>query len=429
MSRGLVATLLALALGQAHAYPLDAYEQTGIGRIEWQRLIEQGELEGARQPTGALLPTAQVLPRLLEHPELDLPPPDPEFSAQVRALLEGPLDRYSLAVLDLSDPARPVYAEVNGQARRNPGSVGKLVVALGLFQALADLYPEDLEARRRVLRETVVEADEFILRDSHTVKFFEPATRAFLRRPLQQGDRGRLYEYLDWMMSASSNASASMVIKQVMLLRRFGVGYPAPPEQAEELFRASPVSELDALLARGLQEPVTRNGLSLEDLRQGSFFTATADARVPGTSSHATVRELARMMLRLEQGRLVDVFSSTEIKRLMYQTERRIRYASSPALQASAVYFKSGSLFKCRPEPDFVCRRYQGNVMNLMNSVAIVEHPAGAPELHYIVTLTSDVLRKNSAVDHQALAGAIQRLLERRHAAAGQTGPSSGQGD
>ena len=54
-------------------------------------------------------------------------------------------------MLDLSDPAKPRYAEHRGDCKQNVGSVGKLVVALALFQALADTYPNDIEARRRVL--------------------------------------------------------------------------------------------------------------------------------------------------------------------------------------------------------------------------------------------------------------------------------------
>ncbi len=51
-----------------------------------------------------------------------------------------------------------------------------------------------------------------------------------------------------------------------------------------------------------------------------------------------------------------------------------------------------------------------------MNSVAIVESPATKPGLYYMVTLTSNVLRRNSAVDHQTLATRIHRLIERHHA-------------
>ena len=125
-----------------------------------------------------------------------------------------------------------------------------------------------------------------------------------------------------------------------------------------------------------------------------------------------------RYLLRLEQGRVVDDFSSREIKRLLYMTERRIRYASSPALRDSAVYFKSGSLYSCAPEEGFTCRKYHGNKRNYMNSLAVVETPAGAPKLFYMVTLMSNVLRKNSAVDHQTLAARIHRILEADHKAA-----------
>jgi hypothetical protein len=117
----------------------------------------------------------------------------------------------------------------------------------------------------------------------------------------------------------------------------------------------------------------------------------------------------------MEEGKLVDEFSSREIKRLLYMTERRIRYASSPALADAAVYFKSGSLYRCKPEPGFVCRKYQGNVDNLLNSVAIVEYPAGERRLYYMVVVMSNVLRKNSAVVHQTLATRLHRLIEVSH--------------
>jgi hypothetical protein len=120
-------------------------------------------------------------------------------------------------------------------------------------------------------------------------------------------------------------------------------------------------------------------------------------------------------LIKLEQGKLVDAFSSREIKRLIYMTQGRIRYASSPALGASAVYFKSGSLYKCRPEPDFKCRKYHGNVINMLNSVAMVESPAAERKLFYLVTVMSNVLRKNSAVVHQTLATRIHRLIEAYH--------------
>jgi hypothetical protein len=121
---------------------------------------------------------------------------------------------------------------------------------------------------------------------------------------------------------------------------------------------------------------------------------------------------LLQYLLRMEQGKLVDAFSSREIKRLLYMTERRIRYASSPALADAAVYFKSGSLYRCQPEPDFVCGKYQGNLDNLLNSVAIVEAPAQELRLYYLVVVMSNVLKKNAAVAHQTLATRVHRLIE-----------------
>ena len=104
----------------------------------------------------------------------------------------------------------------------------------------------------------------------------------------------------------------------------------------------------------------------------------------------------------------MDQWSSLEIKRLLYMTARRIRYASSPALSDAAVYFKSGSLYRCKPEPGFTCEKYKGNVENIMNSVIIVEHPDGRI---YLLGLLSNVLKKNSAMEHQSLATFIDGIL------------------
>jgi hypothetical protein len=198
-----------------------------------------------------------------------------------------------------------------------------------------------------------------------------------------------------------------------MLLVHFGQAYPVGAVQAQQFFKSTPRKELSALLVRALQDPVVRNGLDLEQLRQGSFFTRQGKRLVPGSTSYASPQELLRWLIKLEQGKLVDAFSSREIKRLLYMTQRRIRYASSPALSKSAVYFKSGSLYKCKPETDFKCRKYQGNVKNMLNSVAIVESPAADRQLYYMVVVMSDVLRKNSAVVHQTLATRIHRMLEK----------------
>ncbi len=412
-------TLLVLACAAwpqvAAAYPIYGSEATGIRRLEHARLIEEGTIAGRRRLPGELLTLQQVDLRLLQHRDLQLPAPDPVFTAQVVELLGTNADRYGIAVLDLSDIERPRYAQHNSDTLHNPGSVGKIIVALALFQALADAYPNDLEARRDALRYTQVIADDFIINDSHKVRFWDPATRRLTRRPINIGDRASLWEFVDWMMSPSSNAAASTVIKQAMLLTRFGRDYPVNNEAAAAFFNQAPGTELGGLLVKTLHSPLEYNGFDLKRLRQGSFFTKTGKRKVPGTTSYASSSELMTYLLRLEQGRIVDEFSSREIKRLLYVTERRIRYASSPALNKAAVYFKSGSLYKCQPEPGFVCLKYHGNKQNLMHSVAIVESPAADRHLYYFVTLVSNVLRKNSAVDHQTLAARIHRLIEAAH--------------
>jgi hypothetical protein len=410
----LAAALLALAALQAPpaaAYPLDGYADTGIRRLEASRLADEGKLADVKQPPGAHLKRAEVDLRLLGQ-SFDLPPVDPAFTRQLQGVLTGSMDDYGLAVLDLSDPARPRYAEHRADMKQNVGSVGKLVVALALFQALADAHPDDLAARTRVLKTTVVTADAFSQVDSHTVRIYDVEARKLTRRSIQVGDRAMLYEWLDWMLSPSSNGAAGMVMREAMLLRHFGKDYPPSDEQIQRFFKETPRSELTALYDKTFVEPLRRNGLDPAQFRQGSWFTAQGKQRVNGVGdSYGTARELMRYLLRMEQGRLVDEFSSREIKRLIYVTERRIRYASSPALAEAAVYFKSGSLFECAPEKGFTCKPYAGNVKNYMNSATIVEYPAQGRKVYYMSTLVTNILRKNSAAEHQALATRIQQLL------------------
>jgi hypothetical protein len=409
--------LLALLLlsEPAWGYPLDGYEATGILRLEAYRLSRQGKVRGRILSSGALLDGKDIQLWLADRPDFTIPPPDPALSAKLRSLLGGDAPRYGVVLLDLTDPAHPLYAEHNPDVPQNPGSVGKLMVALAWFQALADRFPNDIEARLRVLRETQVTGDPFIVSDHHTVPFWKPGDERVLQRRIQQGDRANLYTWFDWMLSSSSNAAAGMVQKNLLLQHHFGERYPVPDAEAAAFLGSTPKTELGKEFADAIQTPVTRNGLDLEHLRQGSFFTAEGKRRVPGTSSIATPRELLRYMVLLEQGRLVDPFSSLEIKKFLYLTDRRIRYASSPALNDAAVYFKSGSLYSCRPEPGFVCKQYHGNVRNYMNSTAIVELRTRRPNLHYIVVVLSNVLKRNSAVEHQTLGTRIHRLVESLH--------------
>ena len=412
----ILSLLLAVALVPViHAYPLDGYEDTGIRRLEASRLGHEGVIKGPKQPEGALLGTAQVDLRLLDHRDMDLPPADPGFTKQIRRLLGGNADRYGLAVLDISDPDNPRYAEHRGDYTQNVGSVGKIVVALAIFQALADTWPNEAD-RIRVLKETIITADSFSHSDHHTVRMFDVENRKLTRRSIRDGDQATLWEYLDWMVSPSSNSAAAMLMRDAMLMRQYGTDYPPPEEEIQRFFKETPKKELTALFETTFYEPLTRNGFDLEQFRQGSFFPRQGQANVPGPGNrYATAVQSVLYGLRMEQGRLVDEWSSRQIKRLLYVTERRIRYASSPALKDAAVYFKSGSLYKCKEEPGFECGKYKGNVRNFMNSFAIVESPAEGQRLRYMAMLISNVLRKNSAYDHQTIATRIQELVSEAH--------------
>ena len=264
----IVFSLVATAL-TVMAYPLDGYEETGIRRVEGARLANEGLAIGGFQPPGAMLTTEQVDIRLVNR-NVTLPPADAAFTEQIKGLLGEHADRYGIAVLDLTDLENPRYAEHRGDYRQNVGSVGKLLVALGLFQALADTWPDDLDRRKAVLRDTIMTADDFAHSDHHTVRIFNVETRELIRRPIADGDKGELWEYLDWMLSVSSNSAAAMVMRDAMLLRHFGKDYPVSEEQISTFFSTTPAGQLTRLFQQTFWEPVTRNGLSLDQIRQGS---------------------------------------------------------------------------------------------------------------------------------------------------------------
>ena len=408
----LMPLLLALP-GLLNAYPLDGAEQTGISRLQGYQLAQQGAVAGNKLPGGALLDQKQVRLHLQGFRDDPLLHPDARLSESIIKLLGEDAVHYSVSLLDLTDVQRPHYAEVHADRIRNPGSLGKLVLALALFQTLADIYPEDVEARQALLRNSIITADAFIRTDHHRVPFWQPEKKRLLKRPIVEGDSANFWSYLDWMLSASSNAAASMVLKHIMLLNRFGRDYPVSKEREEAYFNQTSRRDLGRSLTWLLQQAVQRNGLDPERLRQGGFFSREGKRRVAGTDSVCTTRELMRFLLRMEQGKLVDSWSSLQLKRLLYMTERRIRYASAEVLSDSALYFKSGSFYKCEAEEGFVCRKYAGNKLNVMNSAAIVETPER--DLHYMVTITSNVLKKNAALQHQQLATRLHELILQLH--------------
>jgi hypothetical protein len=405
----------------AEPYPLDGYAETGIRRLEGPRLAGEGRIEYPPQPAGALFPTEAVALRLVDSGVELPPPPDPTFTAQIVEVLEDQADRYSLLVLDLSDPGLPRFASHREQEKQNVGSVGKILAAQGLFSALAQAWPDDMDARARVLRESEVIADAFSQTDHHKIRIVDPEAGRLEHTSMRVGDRGSLWEMLDWMLSVSSNSAASMVMREAMLLQQLGPDYPVPDEERKAFFTDTPDADLTRLFQRTFWDPVPAAGLDLDTLRQGSFFTQGGQKRVHGGGlSYASARALMDWLILLERGRIVDRWSSLQIKRLLYITEKRIRYASSPALRRAAVYSKSGSLWSCQPEEGFTCKPYHGNDRNWMNSISIIEEDdrtaVGEPvRLFYVVVLISNVLRVNSAVTHQTMGTRIHQLIRRQH--------------
>jgi len=321
---------------------------------------------------------------------------------------------YSVAMLDITPGRPPRFAALREDLSYQPGSVGKLAVAMGFFTELRSLHPRSTESRRRLLRDTKVVADEWIVHDHHHVPLFDPKTKIAGSRPIREGDVFTLYEWLDHMLSASSNAAASTVWKEAILMRAFGARYPVSREEEARYFENISRNDFRDIALSVVNDPLRTIGIGENDWKLGSFFTRAGNRHMSSGGSGGTPRALLTFLVHLEQGKVVDPWSSLELKRLLYMTARRIRYASAPRLKSSAVYFKSGSLYRCREEPGFDCGRYRGNVFNYMNSVAIVEKPEGEV---YLVALMSNVLRVNSAVEHQTLATYLDRLLTRERSA------------
>lgn len=411
----LVALILALA-GNGWGYPLDGTARSGVRRLEGYRNAHTGG--GSKLPPGALWPTDAIRLHLASsNPawDPDETPKDPVLQAALDSIFAKRDPSYAVAVIDFSDPERPVWAGRREDVTQMPGSVGKVLCMAALFDGLRRAFPETA-ARERVLRETVVEATDWVVADEHAVPRLDPETGRNRFSVIQPGETFTLSEWVDHMISASANAAGAVVWKEAMLLRVFGKEYPPSAEQEAGFFKETSKSRLTELSQEVINEPLAAAGIKLDALQQGSFWTRTGKAKVPGIRSFASPRELVRFLLRIEQGRLVDAWSSLEMKRYLYMTKRRYRYVYAPELSDAAVFFKSGSLYRCRAEEGYKCGKYMGNQDNFMNSIAIVEVPAkdDGPARRYIVALLSNVLRVNSAWDHSRVGAAIDAAVETR---------------
>lgn len=397
------------------AYPLDGTESTGIKRLEGYKLsllTKSGKeilVPGAR---GEL----NDVKLNIKGEFIFIPPADKDFTNRILSTVPASYKKgLSVAVYDLTDLSKPRYAEHNGLKRFIPASVGKIVSAIGVLGQLKDLYPNDIKKRIGILKDTIIQADQFSVKDTHEVPFWDNKSRDIYHRPIQVGDKANLWTYLDWMLSASSNAAGSMIAKQGMLLNRYRKSYPVPVGEADEWIQRASSSELVRTHVSGLRKSVRLAGLNPNFFWQGGYFTRGAKKIVPSAGSTATVRELIYAMLLMEEGKLIDEFSSLELKRLLYHTQKRVRFASSPKLENSRLYFKSGSMYSCYPEAGYSCEKFKGNAKNLMNAVAVVEDDSVTPNLFYIVAVSSNILKIDSAKFHSELGGAIHQVILDRH--------------
>ena len=407
-------TMFFLAEGVG-AYPIDGYLLTGIRRLVRLQMILKGEIKDTQPIQGARKTLADIHLQLANRRGdslATLPTPDPGLQKKLNAMFPNLDESYSVTLMDITPGKKLRYACRQEKRGFQPGSVGKLAVVAGLFTELQRIYPDSFEKRQQLLKDKSVRAGRWAITDVHTVPFFDPETKVLVKRTVKEDDVFTLYEWADNMLSVSNNGAASVVWREVILMRHFGKAYPGLNEaQATEFFKTFPKDSLRKLSNMVVNEPLQAIGIEKEEWRLGSMFTQGAKSFIPGEGgSIGCPYGLMKYLVALERGKIVDPKSSLEIKRLLYMTDRRIRYGTSPRLVNAALYFKSGSLYKCKKEEGFECKKYSGNVENYMNSVAIVEQPDGTT---YLVALMSNVLRKNSNIDHQTLATGIDDIVRK----------------
>lgn len=395
-------------------YPIDGYESTGIKRLKRLQLIEIGDLAGTKLIKGATKSINEIklnLPTVFRDDVDAMFRPDLALQKELNSLFPNLDESYSVALMDITEGKPTRYAARQETRQFQPGSVGKLAIAVGFFNELSKIYPDSFELRTELIKTRSVKAGQWGVYDEHTVPFYNIETQKFVKRQVTPSDVFTLYEWIDHMLSVSNNGAASIVWREAILMNAFGKDYPTlTQEQADDYFNKTAKSVLMDLQLEVVNTPLRSLGIEQDEWRLGTMFTRGATGIIPGKGgSTGSPVGLMKFLVALERGVVVDYLSSLEIKRLMYMTDRRIRYAANHALKDAAVYFKSGSLYSCDPSRGGGCGKYKGNTKNFMNSVAIVEQPEG---ISYLVVLMTNVLRKNSNTDHNLLAGSIDKIVK-----------------
>ncbi|MFC4691438.1 serine hydrolase [Dokdonia genika] len=405
-------TFIALStLFAAMVYPIDGYDTTGIKRLYRLQKMEMDSIGNKRIPNGAYLKLEDIKLNLLSRKRDSLGAilvEDNDFARKIARITPG--GNYSLAVLDMTNPDSLKYAAHRENVGYQPGSVGKIAVLNGFFTELAEVYPDNFELRTGLMCNKRVKARYWGTGDHHTIPVYDIDSDKLTKRQVVASDEFSLYEWADHMVSVSNNGAASVLYRETMLLDAFGRKYAdLTEEEAENYFVETDRDSLTSQANRVVNQPLRDLGIAEDDWRLGGMFTRPAGKYVGREGgSLGTPKGLMKFLVALEQGNVIDEESSLEMKRLLYMTDRRIRYAHSNRLDDAAVYFKSGSFYKCDREKNPNCSDYAGNVFNYMNSVIIVEQPNGKK---YIVCLMTNVLNKNSAGAHMYLASSIDKVV------------------
>lgn len=399
----------------SQAYPLDGYIYTKIPRLVYHYNLLQDSIRSSTIKHGAKLGYDEI--------QLTLEKSSPEWpkeDAKMRQALAGIFSRlepqYSISVMDLTDPNNLKFAGIREEVGYQPGSVGKIAIAVGLFRELERAYGDDWVEIIGVLQNPQVHGGPWVISDHHTIPLYDIEKDEYSRRQVIPKDVFSLYTWLDHMFSKSNNAAASVLWREAILVHIYGDQYEClSREEAVRYFEITPKTVLADIANDIINCPLRELGIGENEWRLGSFFTGGADRIVPGKGgSIGTTKGLMKFLFELENGRVINSRTSLEIKRLMYMTDRRIRYAASHSLNDAAVYFKSGSLYSFKDEPGYVRKNYAGNRWNYMNSVAIVEKLDDS-NIKYIVVLMSNVLRKNSVNEHYGLAASIDKMIRAAH--------------
>lgn len=401
------------ALADINAYPIDGYAYTGIDRLMYHYRMYLDSQQREKMKPGELLMMNDIKLSLMGQ-DLNLPKEENGKLKSELNRLFGYLEKeYSISVLDISDPNALKYAGMREHLQYQPGSVGKIAIAIAIFSELNQIYGNDWETIRGILYSKVVKGGPWSVPNHHTVPFYDVNKDKYSKRHVVPSDEFTLYEWLDHMLSLSSSAAASVLWREAVLMHVFDRNYECINySEGEAFFERESKSLLNDIAVDVVNCPLREMGIGDDEWRLGSFFTTGADRIIPGKGgSTGTTKGLLKFLLALEGGKVVNDRSSLEIKRLMYVTDRRIRYSAARAIRDDAVYFKSGSYYSFLDRPGTVRAKYTGTKFNYMNSVAIVEKQDSTKK-KYMVALMSNVLGKNSVNEHYRLAAQIDDVIQ-----------------